>query len=133
MVTELLERLRATIRADGVALVQPGRVRGGVLAAGLQPVGGRTGAERPDLTAGRVAVVHNDQARVEQLSSLRWPTAVASLLVVPVVHDGQVWSAIEVVSERPRQVGDWDVALVRIVADRLAPVVVRDRALAAAS
>jgi hypothetical protein len=50
---------------------------------------------------------------VEQLSSLRWPAAVASLLIVPVVHDGQVWSAIEVVSERLRQVGDWDVALVR--------------------
>jgi len=133
MVTELLERLRATIRADGVALVQPGRVRGGVLAAGLQPIGSRPGAERPDLTAGRVAVVHNDQGRVEQLSSLRWPAAVASLLIVPVVHDGQVWSAIEVVSERPRQVGDWDVALVRIVADRLASVVVRDRTLAAAS
>jgi GAF domain-containing protein len=50
---------------------------------------------------------------------------------VPVMHDGQVWSAIEVVSQHPRQVGDWDVALVRIVADRLAAVVVRDRGMAA--
>jgi len=132
MVTELLERLRATIHADGAALVQPGRVKPGVLAArGLQPAGGRAGNEGLPLAPGRVALVHNDAARVEQLSGLRWPVAVASLLVVPVVHDGQVWSAIEVVSERPRQVGDWDVALVRIVADRLAPVVVRDRQLTA--
>jgi GAF domain-containing protein len=56
---------------------------------------------------------------------------VSSLLVVPVVHNGQVWSAIEVVSERSRQVSDWDVALVRVVADRLAAVVVHNRALAA--
>ena len=40
MVAELLERLRATTRADGVALLQSGRVAGGVVAArGLRPTG----------------------------------------------------------------------------------------------
>jgi hypothetical protein len=48
-----------------------------------------------------------------------------------VVHDGQAWSAIEVVSERARRVSDWDVALARIVADRLAPFVVLEGGAAA--
>ncbi len=132
MVTELLERLRASVRADGAALLQPARSGMGVVAArGLQPSPAPIADEGLRLSPGRVAVVHNDPARVEQLSALRWSADVASLLVVPVVYNGQVWSAIEVVSERPRQVSDWDVALVRIVADRLAAVVVRDRNLAA--
>ena len=132
MVTELLERLRASVRADGAALVQPGRVGAGVVTAcGLQPVAGPGGGESLRLTPGRVAVVHNDPARVEQLSTLRWPSDVGSLLVVPVVHNGQVWSTIEVVSERSRDVNDWDVALARVAADRLAAVVVQDRWLPA--
>ncbi len=132
VVGELLERLRGVVGADGAALVQPGR--GGtavVTAGGLQPAGGPIDAEGQRLAAGRVAVVHNDAARVAQVSALRWPATAASLLVVPVLHDGRVWSAIEVVSERPRQVSDWDVALARVAADRLAAVAVQGRALAA--
>jgi GAF domain-containing protein len=75
------------------------------------------------LTPGRVEVVHNDPARVGQLASLGWSDEVVSLLAVPVVHDGEVRSTIEVVSQRSRQVSDWDVALARVVADRLAAVV----------
>jgi PAS domain S-box-containing protein len=132
MVTELLERLRATIGADGAALVQPGRTSGGVVAAcGLEPTAGPAGQERLPLAPGRVAVVHNDPALVGQLSALGWPADVRSLLVVPVVHDGRVWSAIEVVSERSRRMNDWDVALARIVADRLAAVVVQQRGFGA--
>jgi PAS domain S-box-containing protein len=148
MVTELLERLRASVRADGVALVRPGRVGGVTTARGLGaaarplealpgPVGQGfepalgIGAESLQLAPGRVAVVHNNPAQLEQLSMLRWSAEVVSLLVVPVVHNAQVWATIEVVSERSRQVTDWDVALVRIVADRLAAVVVQDRGLAA--
>ena len=99
-------------------------------AQGLQPAAGPVGLEPVaalELTPGRVAVVHNDTARVRQLSALAWPSDVVSLLVVPVVYDGRVWSAIELVSQRPREVTDWDVALVRVVADRLAAVVVQDR------
>ncbi len=132
MVSELLERLRATISADGAALVQPGRVEWGVIAArGLQPMAGPIRPDGPQMAPGRVAVVHNDAARVVQLSGLRWSASVTSLIVVPVVHDGQVWSTIEVVSQRARQVSDWDVALVRVVADRLAAVVAQNRGLAA--
>jgi GAF domain-containing protein len=132
MVADLLERLRATVGADGVALTQPGRVGAGVFAAGaLQPVAGPIRPAGAPLAAGRVAVVQNDSAQVERQSGLRWPAGVTSLLVVPIVHNGQVCSTIEVVSERSRPVSDWDVALARIVADRLAPVVVRAPGLAA--
>ena len=131
-VSELLERLRTMVRADGAALVRPGRMGLGVVAArGLQPAAGPMRAEVLRLAPGRVAMVHNDPARVEQLSGVSWSGRVVSLLVVPVMHDGQVRSAIEVVSQRPRQVSDWDVALARIVADRLAAVVVGDRGMAA--
>lgn len=123
MVAELLERLRAALKADGVAFVQPGREAPGfVCARGLQPVAGQAGTPRLTLAPGRVAVVHNDPARLEQLSSLRWPPGLTSLLVVPVVRGGLVASSIEIVSTRPRQVSDWDAALARVVADRLAPV-----------
>jgi GAF domain-containing protein len=132
MVSELLERLRANVRAEGAALVHPGPVSSGVVAThGLQPVAGPTGGDNAHLAPGRVAVVHNDPARVRQLSKLRWPAEVVSLLVVPVLHDGKVWSSLEVVSGRPRQVSDWDVALARVVADRLAAVAVQHREPAA--
>ncbi len=132
MVTELLERLRATVGADGTALVRPAPGAPGFVAArGLQPLGGRIPAENVPLTPGRVTVVHNDPARVAESSALRWSAEVSSLLVVPVVHNGRVWSTIEVVHQRSRHVTDWDVALARVVADRLAAVVVQDRTLAA--
>lgn len=133
MVTELLDRLRTTLGADGAALVAPGRVGARLVAAsGMQPTGSAPGGgENPPLTPGRVALVHNDPARVEQLSALCWPGDVSSLMIVPVVHDGHVWSTVEVVSERSRRASDWDVALARIVADRLAAVVAQDRWLPA--
>ena len=132
IVTELLERLRTTVAADGAAFVQPGLVDGAIVTArGLQPTAGPFRSERRQLASGRVAVVHNDPARVEQVSGLRWPSGVTSLLVVPVVRNGQAWSTIEVANERPRHVSDWDVALARVVADRLAAVAVQDRARAA--
>ncbi len=134
MVIELLERLRATVGAAGAALVRPGRSGDAIFAArGVQPVSGfrRNVAQAVHLAPGRVALVHNDPGQVERLSALDWPSDVTSLMIVPVVHDGRVWSTIEVASERPRRATDWDVALVRIVADRLAAVVIEDRRLRA--
>jgi PAS domain S-box-containing protein len=125
-VEELLERLRSTIDADGAALVL-GRGARATAAGGLQPIDGLPG--RPDsqpLTPGRVTLVHNDRERVAQTAALRWPGDVTSLMLVPVVHNGQVWSTIEVVSQRSKRATDWDVALMRITADRLAAVVVQD-------
>jgi len=131
MVSELLARLRGAVGADAAALVQPGTQGTAVVTVGaLEPAAGPIDTAGQRLAQGRVAVVHNDPARIAQLSALRWPDSVTSLLVVPVLHDGQVWSTIEVVSERSRQVSDWDVALARVAADRLAAVVVQGRALA---
>jgi PAS domain S-box-containing protein len=129
-VEDLLERLRMTIDADGAALVYDGSDGARATAAGgLQPAEG-TPAARPDSrppTPGRVTLVHNDRERVAQTTALRWPDDVSSLMIVPVVHNGQVWSTIEVVSRRSKRATDWDVALMRITADRLAAVVVQER------
>jgi GAF domain-containing protein len=51
-------------------------------------------------------------------------------MLVPVVHDGRVRSTLEVASQRPRRATDWDIALVRILADRLAAVVAHHPELA---
>jgi len=130
-VNELLDRLRAILGADGIALVH--RLAPSTrlaTARGLQPVADVAHADTKQRApaSGRVAVVHNDPERVEQVSSLQWPEDVSSLMVVPVTYNGRVWSTIEVVNERPRRATDWDVALVRIVADRLSSVVVRNDA-----
>jgi GAF domain-containing protein len=128
----LLERLRTTVAADGAAFVQPGRVDAAIVTAGgLQPAPGPFRSDRRQLSVGRVAVVHNDPARVEQVSGVRWPPSVTSLLVVPVIRNGQAWSTIEIANERPRQVSDWDAALARVVADRLAAVAAQERGRAA--
>jgi len=128
-VEELLERLRASIDADGAALVQFGLGGARATAAGgLQPLEGPA-SERLDslpLTPGRVTLVHNDRERVAQTTALRWPAAVSSLMMVPVAYNGEVWSTIEVVSQHPKRATDWDVALMRITADRVAAVVVQE-------
>jgi PAS domain S-box-containing protein len=129
-VEELLERLRTTVDADGAALVHDGRDGARATAGGgLQPAQGppplRRGSRLP--MPGRVTLVHNDRERVAQTTALRWPDDVSSLMIVPVVHNGQVWSTIEVVSQRSKRATDWDVALMCITADRLAAVVVQER------
>jgi PAS domain S-box-containing protein len=123
-IDELLERLRATVRAEGVALVQLGRTATRIVAgAGLSPAGGAAPRREANVGAtadSRVALVHNDAARVAQVSALRWPPTVSSLLVVPVCHSGPIAFSIEVVNERRAPATEWDLALARIVADRLA-------------
>lgn len=127
-VEELLERLRATIGADGAALVQNGCGARAIAGGGLQPTAPTSAApdSRPPST-GRVTLVHNDRERVAHTASVEWPGDVSSLMVVPVADDGKVWSRIEVVTARPKRATDWDVALVRIAADRLTAFVARDR------
>ena len=122
-IDDLLDRLRSAVRAEGVALVRVGRTATRVVAtAGLQPVAsGKPGAPA-SAAAGdsRVALVHNDAARVAQVSALQWPPTVSSILVVPVRHSGPVAFRIEVVNERRALATEWDLALARIVAERLA-------------
>lgn len=122
-VDELLDRLRASLRAEGVALVRIGRTSTRIVAsAGLRPAGvGKSGGPMSTGTGdSRVALVHNDAARVAQVSALQWPPTVSSLLVVPVRHAGPMAFRLEVVNERRAPATEWDLALARIVADRLA-------------
>jgi PAS domain S-box-containing protein len=123
---ELLERLRSTMRADGVAVVQVSRTGTRVISgAGLRPdqVRAPGAAASSGAADGRVALVHNDAASVAQISALRWPTTVSSIMVVPVGHTGPAGVRIEVVNQRRASATEWDLALARIVADRLAPVI----------
>jgi len=120
--TELLDRLRSAVRADGVALVQMGRAATRVVAvSGLRATAGKPGAPVGAAAAdGRVSLVHNDPARVAQVSALLWPSTVASIVVVPVCHTGSMAFRLELVNERRAPATEWDLALARIVADRLA-------------
>jgi PAS domain S-box-containing protein len=119
---ELLERLRAAVRADGIALVQIGRnVTRVVAAAGLRPSGVNPSGPPGNMPLDRrLALVHNDPARVAQVSAVVWPATVSSLIVVPVCQAASVAFRMEVVNERRASASEWDLALTRVVADRLA-------------
>jgi hypothetical protein len=125
---ELVERLRSSIRADGVAVVQLSRTGTRVVSgAGLRPERVRAPGTAASSGAdeGRVALVHNDGARVAQVSALTWPPTVSSIMVVPVCNTTQAGFRIEVVNERRAPATEWDLALARIVADRLAQAIDR--------
>jgi hypothetical protein len=64
--------------------------------------------------------VHNDPSRVAQVSALAWPSGVSSIMVVPVWQTGPAAFRMEIVNERRAPATEWDLALARIVADRLA-------------
>jgi len=122
-ITELIERLRAAVRAEGVALVQVGRMASRVVAAaGLRPGEGvgPGGAASAGTSDNRVALIHNDPTRVAQVSAVKWSPTVSSILVVPVCQSGSIAFRLELVNERRAAASEWDLALARIVADRLA-------------
>ena len=121
-INELLDRLRSAVGADGVALVQLNRTTTRVVAtAGLRAPQVRTGSGATNgAVDGRVVLVHNDASRVAQVSALAWPATVSSILIVPVGIKGPAAFRIEVVNERRAPATEWDLALARIVADRLA-------------
>jgi PAS domain S-box-containing protein len=124
LVTTLLDRLQEVIDAEGIALVHTGRFRRRVFCAdnGLQCLRGsqrpfaEPRAEQPD----RALIVHNDPESVLQLSAVQWPEGVSSLIAVPVVSAGSRQAVIEVVSTRRRHSTEWDIALVQVVAARVA-------------
>jgi PAS domain S-box-containing protein len=129
-ITELIERLRAAVRAEGVALVQVGRMANRVVAAaGLRPGDGvgLGGAASAGTSDNRVALIHNDPTRVAQVSAVKWSPTVSSILVVPVCQSGSIAFRLELVNERRAAATEWDLALARIVADRLAYAMVLHR------
>jgi hypothetical protein len=123
-VTMLLDRLCKAIGADGVALVHFGRFRSTVFCAssGVQCENG-IGLPRADLRAqpfSRTLLVHNDAARVAEMSAARWPEGISSLITVPVVKAGTTQAVVEVANARGRRATEWELALIQVVAARIA-------------
>jgi len=125
LVAELLERVRNAVQADGIALVlMRGANAPRVFSApdGLHPEG-MTGRPLPELSGqamSRIVLVQNDPARVAEQSLLCWPEGTASLLSVPVVYAADVEGTIEVVDRRGRRSTEWEIALLQVVAARVA-------------
>jgi len=136
LVTTLLDRLRHAIAAEGVALINTGRLHRRVFCAsgGLQCERGGQESQPvlPGDRPGRALIIHNDPAGVSQVSALRWPETVSSLIAVPVVCGGSPRAVVEVASTRSRQSTEWDIALVQVVAARIAGVLRDDPSYAGA-
>ena len=122
MAVALLDRLRETLGADGVALVFFERTGHRVYSAkeGLQPrigVDRRYSDARPS-SRGRTVFIQNDAARVAEMSQVGWPDSVLSLLTVPVLQAGLLVGTVEVAHARARRATEWEIALVQVVAAR---------------
>jgi PAS domain S-box-containing protein len=122
-VAELLDRLRTAIKAEGIALIHPGHVPHHVFCAssGLQC---QRGTHRPvvdmDNDTARTLMIHNDRSGVAELSAALWPDDVSSLIAVPVVRAGSTQAVMEVVNRTGRRATEWEIALVQVVAARIA-------------
>ena len=121
----LLDRLRPAVGADGIALMTVGAARADPVCAADGLRGG--GDDRPDAgprrhqhQAGHTLLIHNDARRVAELSAVRWPEGVASLIAVPVVRAGATLAVLEVVYLRGRRSTEWEIALIQVVAARIA-------------
>jgi PAS domain S-box-containing protein len=127
----LLERLRELLHADAatVLLLDP--------TDGVLRVRAATGLERPpeqrqDVpvgsgVAGRIAqrrraVIINDLRRARPVSPFLHEK-LRSLVGVPILHAGEVTGVLHVASATPRRFTEDDIALLEIVAARLAPAV----------
>lgn len=118
----LLERLRGEVRADGIAIVRVRGFRPGVFSAaeGLQPQPARIQGEARAQRAGRALLIHNDPARVGEMTAVGWPDEVRSLIAVPVLRGGETEAMIEVAYVRGRRSTEWEIALIQVVAARAA-------------
>jgi len=123
LVQTILDRLRAAIGADGVALC-PMEERSRLFAApaGLTPLGvvQRLRGDARDHASRRTNLVHNDAARVAETSLCGWPGDVTSLIAVPVVQAGRLRLVVEVANRRGRLSTEWELALIQVVAERAA-------------
>jgi hypothetical protein len=130
-VTTLLDRLRTLIDAEGIALINMGGLRRRVFCAsgGLQCQRGhhRSLADLMDTDPGRILMVHNDRSAVAEVSEAVWPRDVSSLIAVPVVRGGSKQAVMEVVNQTGRRATEWEIALVQVVAARIAGFLEEER------
>jgi len=122
-VTELLDRLRTAIKAEGIALIPFGRLPRHLFYAssGLQC---QRGNPRPFVdvktNTARALMIHNDPSGVAEVSAAVWPDDVSSLIAVPLVRAGSKQAVMEVVNRTGRRATEWEIALVQVVAARIA-------------
>ena len=122
-VTELLDRLRTAIKAEGIALIYFGRLPRHVFCAssGLQC---QRGNHRPVVDVktdpARAVMIHNDPSGVAEVSAVVWPDDVSSLIAVPLVRAGSTQAVMEAVNRSGRRASEWEIALVQVVAARIA-------------
>jgi GAF domain-containing protein len=131
LAVELLDRVRAAVSADGVALVVARTIQSKRLLSsseGLRPEGFRDERAIDALTGSgsRIVLIQNDRERVSERSLLRWPAEVGSLIAVPVVHAGDIVGILEVVDIKARRSTEWEIALIQVAAARIAALA-RDR------
>jgi len=121
--SELLDRLRSAIHAAGTALVHfdPSPRQLICASEGLQcrRVHQRPGAAVTSDTA-RTVMIHNDSAAVAEVSAAVWPDEVSSLIAVPLVRAGSTTAVLEVANRTGRRATEWEIALVQVVAARMA-------------
>ena len=65
-------------------------------------------------------MIHNDPAAVAEVSAAVWPDDVSSLIAVPLVRAGSTTAVLEVVNRTGRRATEWEIALVQVVAARIA-------------
>jgi PAS domain S-box-containing protein len=120
-VSELLDRLRTAIKAEGIALIHPGHHQVFCARSGLQCQrdSHRAVVDMENDTA-RTLMIHNDRSGVAEVSAAVWPDDVSSLMVVPVVRAGSKQAVMEVVNRTGRRATEWEIALVQVVAARIA-------------
>jgi GAF domain-containing protein len=121
-VTMLLDRLRAALDADGVAVCSVEGRTGRIFSSsdGVAPLGAvrRSQPEVRDFQTRRTTLVHNDAGRVADTSLCGWPADITSLIAVPVVHAGRLQLIVEVVNRHGRRSTEWELALIQVVAER---------------
>jgi hypothetical protein len=54
------------------------------------------------------------------MSAARWPEGISSLITVPVVKAGTTQAVVEVANARGRRATEWELALIQVVAARIA-------------
>jgi PAS domain S-box-containing protein len=120
-VTLLLDRLRTQVNADGIAIVRRAGVEPRLFwaAEGIKPEPPEAGSVRGD-RVGRALLIHNDEARVADMTVARWPAGVRSLIAVPLLQNGELHASMEVVYQRGARSTDWEIALIQVAAARAA-------------
>jgi PAS domain S-box-containing protein len=121
--TELLERLRIAIKAEGIALIHFSRLPRDLFCAsnGIQCQPRDHGpVVEVKTNTNRALMIHNDSSAVAEVSAVVWPDEVSSLIAVPLVRAGSTQAVMEAVHRTGRRATEWEIALVQVVAARIA-------------